>query len=149
MAFCWWADDGPLLVVYRSSLPHYLEKKCCQSWTPSGKNFWIRAWVSHYINRIWVHLYTHLVNGTELASRWKLPCSLSLWHFHVKNDILIVKNNTLSDLSTVTEKPTLLHSTLVVFVMNTASDILDLPNIRDLIMQYPAHPSASPAWAIN
>ena len=46
MAFCWWADDGPLLVVFGSSLPSSSTKntqKCCQSWTPSYKTFWIRA----------------------------------------------------------------------------------------------------------
>ena len=39
MAFRWGADDGPLLVVFGSSLPS--SKKCCQSWTPSDKTFWI------------------------------------------------------------------------------------------------------------
>ena len=27
MAFCWWADDGPLIVVFRSSLPISTKKK--------------------------------------------------------------------------------------------------------------------------
>ena len=30
MAFRWWADDGPLIVVFGSS--HQLKKKPCQSW---------------------------------------------------------------------------------------------------------------------
>ena len=42
MAFRWQADDGQFLVVFGSSLPHYL-KKTRQSWTLSGKTFWIRA----------------------------------------------------------------------------------------------------------
>ena len=50
MAFRWRANDGPLLVLFRFSLHSYKEekkkrkKKRCQSWTPSGKIFWIRAW---------------------------------------------------------------------------------------------------------
>ena len=47
--FKWRFAGGPMmahfLVVFGSSLPHYLKKKRCQSWTPSGKTFWIRAWV--------------------------------------------------------------------------------------------------------
>ena len=46
MAFCWRADDGPLLVVLGSSIPSSAKKKKikrCQSWTPSDKTFWIRA----------------------------------------------------------------------------------------------------------
>ena len=43
MAFRWRADDGPLLVVFGSSLLS-TKKKRCQSWTPSDKSFWIRAW---------------------------------------------------------------------------------------------------------
>ena len=42
MAFRWWANDGPLLVVFGSSLPSSLKKKH-QSWTPCGKIFWIRT----------------------------------------------------------------------------------------------------------
>ena len=34
MAFRWRADDGPLLVLFGSSLP-----SSCQNWTPSGKTF--------------------------------------------------------------------------------------------------------------
>ena len=39
MAIRWRAADGPLLMVFGSSLPYYLKtkKKHCQSWTPSGK----------------------------------------------------------------------------------------------------------------
>ena len=36
------ANDGPLIVVFGSSLP-LLTKKTCQSWTPSDKIFLIRA----------------------------------------------------------------------------------------------------------
>ena len=54
MAFRWQADDGPLLVLFGSSLPSYPpppppQKKTTtknnprQSWTPSSKIFWIRA----------------------------------------------------------------------------------------------------------
>ena len=38
MAFCWQADDGPLIVAFGSSLP---KSKKRQSWTPSDKTFWI------------------------------------------------------------------------------------------------------------
>ena len=37
LAFRWWADGGPLLVVFGSSRSS--SKKCFQSWTPSGKKF--------------------------------------------------------------------------------------------------------------
>ena len=43
MAFSLWADNGPLIVVFGSSLLHQLKKKRCQSWTPTDKTFWIRA----------------------------------------------------------------------------------------------------------
>ena len=46
MAFRWWTDDGPLIVVFGSSLPSSITKKRCQSWTPSDKTFWIRAWAT-------------------------------------------------------------------------------------------------------
>ena len=45
MVFCCWVNDGPLIVVFRSS-PHKLKKtkqKKGQSWTPSDKTFWICA----------------------------------------------------------------------------------------------------------
>ena len=45
----WRPDDGPLLVVFWSSLlsstKKKKKKKRCQSWTPSDKSFWIRAWL--------------------------------------------------------------------------------------------------------
>ena len=37
MAFCWRADDDPFIVVLESSL--IIQKKRCQSWTPSDKTF--------------------------------------------------------------------------------------------------------------
>ena len=45
MAFRWRADDGPLIVVFGSSLPSSstTKKKRCQSRTPSDKILWIRA----------------------------------------------------------------------------------------------------------
>ena len=46
MAFRWQADDSPHIVVFLifdPSSPHQTKKKC-QSWTPSDKTFWIRAW---------------------------------------------------------------------------------------------------------
>ena len=44
MAYRSRADDCPLLVIFESSLPSSKKKKKhCQSWTPSGKTFWIRA----------------------------------------------------------------------------------------------------------
>ena len=47
MAFCLWADDGPHIVVFGSSLPsstkrHY--KKVVKSGSPPTKTLWIRAW---------------------------------------------------------------------------------------------------------
>ena len=39
MAFRWRADDRPLLVVFGSSLLHYLKKKCWQRCTPLWQNF--------------------------------------------------------------------------------------------------------------
>ena len=41
MAFRWWADDGPLLVVFGS--PYLKKTKHCQSWLPSEKTYWICA----------------------------------------------------------------------------------------------------------
>ena len=41
MAFPWWSDDCPLIVVLGSSLPHSTKKS--QSRTPTDKTFWIRA----------------------------------------------------------------------------------------------------------
>ena len=50
MAFRWRAVDGPLIVVFGSFLSSSLiklkkqqQKKRCQSWTSSGKTFWICA----------------------------------------------------------------------------------------------------------
>ena len=46
MAFCWRADNGPLIVVIGSSFSPSAKKKKkkrCQSWTPSDKIFSIRA----------------------------------------------------------------------------------------------------------
>ena len=48
MAFRWRADDSPQKVVFGSSLLSSTktnkQNKRCQSWTPSDKTFWIRAW---------------------------------------------------------------------------------------------------------
>ena len=40
-------NNGPLLVVFWSSTLSSTKrrKKHCQSWTPSDKSFWIRAWL--------------------------------------------------------------------------------------------------------
>ena len=45
MAFRWWADDGPLLVVFGSSIPSSTKKKTLSilSWAPSDITFWICA----------------------------------------------------------------------------------------------------------
>ena len=43
--FRWRADESPLLVIFGSSLPLLKRQKTLQSWTPSDKTFWIRAWV--------------------------------------------------------------------------------------------------------
>ena len=44
MAFRWRADGGTFLVLFVSALPLFpCQRKCYQSWTPSGKTFWIRA----------------------------------------------------------------------------------------------------------
>ena len=47
MAFSWWAEDGPLIVVFGwfLSLPPQIIKRC-KSWTPSNKTSWICAWVN-------------------------------------------------------------------------------------------------------
>ena len=42
MVFRWQANDGPLVVVFGSSLPSST-KNNCQSWTPFDKTFWICA----------------------------------------------------------------------------------------------------------
>ena len=43
MAFRWRANDGPLIVVFESSLPlSNKQTKRCQSLTPSDKTVWIR-----------------------------------------------------------------------------------------------------------
>ena len=41
-AFRWWADNGPLIVVFETSLPLSIKKELCQS-IPSDRTFWIRA----------------------------------------------------------------------------------------------------------
>ena len=47
MAFRWRVDDDPLLVVIGSFLPSSTKRKeGCQSWSPSDRNFWIRACLS-------------------------------------------------------------------------------------------------------
>ena len=44
MVFRWQANDGPLIVVFGSSLSSSTKKKQCQSWTPADKTAWIGAW---------------------------------------------------------------------------------------------------------
>ena len=50
MAFRWWANDCPLIVVCGSCLPRQLKKtkqqKICQIWTPFDKTFWISTWAA-------------------------------------------------------------------------------------------------------
>ena len=47
MAFRWLADDGPLVVVFESSLTPSTKKKL-SSWTPTDKTFWIHScWLLH------------------------------------------------------------------------------------------------------
>ena len=44
MAFRWWADDSPHIVVLNSFFPSPLMKKIpCHSWTPTDQTVWIRA----------------------------------------------------------------------------------------------------------
>ena len=43
VAFRWWSDNGPLLVLFGSSLFPSPTKKTCQNWTTSDKTFCIRA----------------------------------------------------------------------------------------------------------
>ena len=43
MAFRWRGDDGPLIVVFGSSLPLSQKKK--EQLDPPDKTFWIRAWI--------------------------------------------------------------------------------------------------------
>ena len=50
MAFHWWADDGPFIVIFGSSITSSTKKiikknkkKRYQIWTPSDITFWIRA----------------------------------------------------------------------------------------------------------
>ena len=61
MEFRWRAVDG---VVFGSFFPHQTKKrkKGCQSWTPSGKTFGIRAWISVYFDDLLLFLcYRQLV----------------------------------------------------------------------------------------
>ena len=47
MAFCWRADNDPLIVVFGTSSTYQLKKrkkKRCQSWTTSDKTFWVCTW---------------------------------------------------------------------------------------------------------
>ena len=51
MAFLWWVDDGPLIVVFawiasplKIKFKNLKKKIPRQSWTPSDKTFLIRAW---------------------------------------------------------------------------------------------------------
>ena len=61
MAFRWWADDGPLLVLYETSaIPS--TKKSYQIWTPSDKTFWICACLT------WSHVF--LENCQVLIPKW-------------------------------------------------------------------------------
>ena len=67
MAFRWRADDGPLIVIFGSSLQSPT-KKSCQSWTPSGKTFWICTCIRRYpvlISKIQV--FTMSVSYSVLA----------------------------------------------------------------------------------
>ena len=67
MVFRWWADDGPILVLYRSSVLHSSTKKNnnkkkqkkqthCLSWTLSDKIFLICAWCA-FISFLYLNLY--------------------------------------------------------------------------------------------
>ena len=51
--FRWRADDGPLIVVFESSLhsstKNKQQQKRCQSWTPSDKTSWISAFTLYII----------------------------------------------------------------------------------------------------
>ena len=48
MAFRLRADDGPLIVEFRSSLYPLKKTKKTSYWTPSDKIFWIRAWFESF-----------------------------------------------------------------------------------------------------
>ena len=87
MAFHWRADDGPLIVVFGSSLYQLKEKKSCQTPTPSDKTSWIRAWVAQGLCWLEVNLkigsslntlckqnlvWKNLKNITEKIDPWKL-----------------------------------------------------------------------------
>ena len=70
IAFRWRADDGPLIVVFRSSHPSSTKKRkkiTSQNWTPSDKKFWIRAWdtesLYHIVKRYFRFSDTALLGG--------------------------------------------------------------------------------------
>ena len=60
MAFLWRADNGPLLVIFWSSLPWSIKKrKRCQSWTPSHKTCWIRTcsvYKAYFSQILWYYI---------------------------------------------------------------------------------------------
>ena len=51
MVFRWWADDGPFIAVFGSSILSSTKKnpkKHYQIWTPSDKTFWICSWKQYF-----------------------------------------------------------------------------------------------------
>ena len=80
MSLRWRADDGPLIVVFGSFLPHQTKKKC---WTPSDKTFWILACIK-CVKTVCVLCLFYIVPwaGCSFYSRYhEFCCSLWLWYF--------------------------------------------------------------------
>ena len=75
------ASETRHIVVFGSSLLSLTKKKRCQSWTPSGKTFWIRAW-----NRVASPLFAYRIMVYQnLNKKWKMPpnetsCQISAVH---------------------------------------------------------------------
>ena len=95
MAFRWRADDDPLLVILGSSLPsstppppqkkkkkkkkkkakNKQNQKTRQSWTPSDKTFWIRAWIVRAV----ASRYDKVVAGYQDESLFWLMIYRGCW----------------------------------------------------------------------
>ena len=79
LTFCWQAVDDPLSLLFGYSFPPLKEtkttnkKKRCQSWTPSGKTFCIRAcnrWAIHF-KCLHLHQITQSMIALTLAFFYK------------------------------------------------------------------------------
>ena len=81
MVFRWRPNDGPLIVVY-GSFSHQLKKRY-QSWTPSDKTVWIRAWTCVLDSDHEVKVHIFLLHVYNLILIWNVKLlhlvELEIW----------------------------------------------------------------------